>query len=74
MTSALSNQFGMTSCTQLQIRGHLTSFCRVPENVRFEVDDVESEWLHNELFDFIFCRYMVACITDWPRLMSNAYK
>ncbi|KAK2759250.1 methyltransferase domain-containing protein [Colletotrichum kahawae] len=46
----------------------------VPPNVKFEVDDVESEWVHKEKFDFIFCRYMAASISDWPKLMSRIYE
>ncbi|KAF5522698.1 Secondary metabolism regulator LAE1 [Colletotrichum aenigma] len=46
----------------------------VPPNVKFEVDDVESEWVHNEKFDFTFCRYMAASISDWPKLMSRIYE
>ncbi|KAF5498232.1 Secondary metabolism regulator LAE1 [Colletotrichum fructicola] len=46
----------------------------VPPNVKFEVDDVESEWVHNEKFDFTFCRYMAASISDWPKLTSRIYE
>jgi len=45
----------------------------VPPNVKFEVDDVESEWLHGEKFSWIFCRYMAASIHDWSKLVSNIY-
>ncbi|KAF3908349.1 hypothetical protein AA313_de0208749 [Arthrobotrys entomopaga] len=46
----------------------------VPPNLRFEVDDVESEWTHQpESFDFIFSRYMVGSIKDWPRLFEQAF-
>lgn len=46
----------------------------MPPNVKFEIDDVESPWLHNFPFDYIFCRYMAACIKDWPKLVENIYK
>ncbi|KDN69819.1 putative methyltransferase domain-containing protein [Colletotrichum sublineola] len=46
----------------------------VPPNVKFEIDDVESPWAHSHEFDFIFCRYMVGSITDWPKLMNNIYE
>jgi len=46
----------------------------VPQNVSFEVDDVESEWTYGAPFDYIHCRYMTAAIQDWPKLMSQAYK
>ncbi|KAH6884116.1 S-adenosyl-L-methionine-dependent methyltransferase [Thelonectria olida] len=45
----------------------------IPPNVKFEVDDVESEWMHNAPFDFIFCRYMTCCILDWPKLTKQVY-
>ncbi|KIW27718.1 hypothetical protein, variant 1 [Cladophialophora immunda] len=45
----------------------------VPPNVRFEVDDVESEWQYSQPFDFVHCRYMAGSIADWPRLMSQCY-
>ncbi len=46
----------------------------VPPNVRFEVDDIENDWLHRYKFDFIFCRYLVGAIKDWPRLMRQTYE
>ncbi|OBR14434.1 UMTA methyltransferase [Colletotrichum higginsianum IMI 349063] len=45
----------------------------VPSNVRFEIDDVESPWLHEQKFDFIFCRFMAAAIADWPKLVKNIF-
>ncbi|KAK0633849.1 S-adenosyl-L-methionine-dependent methyltransferase [Immersiella caudata] len=45
----------------------------VPPNVKFEIDDVESPWLHEKPFDFIFCRYMCACIADWPKLVGSIH-
>ncbi|KAK1765975.1 S-adenosyl-L-methionine-dependent methyltransferase [Phialemonium atrogriseum] len=46
----------------------------VPPNVKFEIDDVESPWSHPVPFDYIFCRYMAACISDWPKLVKNIYR
>ncbi|KAL1876834.1 hypothetical protein VTK73DRAFT_9136 [Phialemonium thermophilum] len=46
----------------------------VPPNVKFEIDDVESPWSHQAPFDFIFCRYMAACILDWPKLVNSIYE
>ena len=46
----------------------------VPTNVKFEVDDVESDWLHEEKFSFIFSRYMAASILDWPKFVDNIHK
>ncbi|KAH0427968.1 hypothetical protein CcaCcLH18_09327 [Colletotrichum camelliae] len=45
----------------------------VPPNVKFEVDDVESDWVGNRKYDYIMCRYMAASIADWPRLVQNIY-
>jgi hypothetical protein len=46
----------------------------VPPNVKFEIDDVESPWVYQAPFDFIFCRYMTASIDDWPRLVRRVYE
>ena len=46
----------------------------MPPNVKFEVDDVESDWLYEEKFDFIFSRYMAASILDWPKLIKQMHK
>ncbi|TDZ18530.1 Secondary metabolism regulator LAE1 [Colletotrichum orbiculare MAFF 240422] len=46
----------------------------VPPNVQFEIDDVESPWANSAKYDFIYCRYMLGCISDWPKLVSNAYE
>ncbi len=59
----------MRGCTDV-----LTRTSRVPPNVSFEVDDVESEWQYSQLFDFIHSRYMAGSIADWPRLMRQCYK
>lgn len=45
----------------------------LPPNVKFEVDDIESPWLHERPFDFIFCRYMTLCVLDWPRMVGNIF-
>lgn len=47
---------------------------RVPPNIIFEVDDVESEWPDRKPFDFIHSRYMCGSIVDWPKLFRQAYK
>ncbi|KAF6812090.1 methyltransferase [Colletotrichum sojae] len=51
----------------------LKRFIRVPPNVKFEIDDVESTWVGEKKFDYIFCRYMACSIRDWPRLVRNIY-
>ncbi|KAJ0311044.1 hypothetical protein COL516b_001746 [Colletotrichum fioriniae] len=49
------------------------SVFKVPANVRFEIDDVESPWINEHKYDYIFCRYMLISIQDWPRLIRNMY-
>jgi len=45
----------------------------VPPNVKFMVDDVESQWLRPlNHFDYIHARHTVMAIKDWPKLMSQA--
>jgi len=46
----------------------------VPPNVRFEVDDVEAEWVYTSRFDYIHCRHMTGSLKDWPRLVAQVYK
>ncbi|KAL4757918.1 class I SAM-dependent methyltransferase [Aspergillus foveolatus] len=53
--------------------GPSAELSRVPPNVVFEVDDVESEWPPRPPFDFIHSRYMCGSIEDWPRLAQQAY-
>ncbi|KAF4303670.1 Methyltransferase type 11 [Botryosphaeria dothidea] len=45
----------------------------VPPNVRFEVDDVESDWPARDPFDLVHVRYMAGSIADWPRLFRQAF-
>jgi SAM-dependent methyltransferase len=45
----------------------------VPPNVRFEVDDIESPWAYGTKFDFIFGRTLPCAVSDWSRLMKQAY-
>lgn len=47
---------------------------RVPPNVKFEIDDVESSWVNNKKYDFIFVRHMLVSIADWPKLVKNVYE
>ncbi|EEH50193.2 uncharacterized protein PADG_06272 [Paracoccidioides brasiliensis Pb18] len=49
------------------------TFDATPDNVRFEVDDVESEWTFINNFDYIHSRYMTASIRDWPKLIERCY-
>jgi hypothetical protein len=46
----------------------------VPENLQFEINDVEDDWVFNTTFDYIHIRGMDAAIGDWPRLLQQAYE
>ncbi|KAF2729529.1 S-adenosyl-L-methionine-dependent methyltransferase [Polyplosphaeria fusca] len=46
----------------------------VPPNVKFEVDDLEDEWVYSSKFDFIHARYLACAIRDWSKLLTQAYK
>ncbi|KAH0432024.1 umta methyltransferase family protein [Colletotrichum camelliae] len=45
----------------------------VPPNVKFEIDDVESPWIEDKKYDYIFVRHMLISIADWPRLVKNVF-
>ncbi|KAK0726157.1 S-adenosyl-L-methionine-dependent methyltransferase [Lasiosphaeris hirsuta] len=46
----------------------------IPPNLKFEVDDIESPWSHTLPFDFIFGRYLITAIKDFPGLVKSAYE
>ena len=47
----------------------------MPGNVRFEIDDCESEWLYKDnSFDYIHSRYMIGAVSDWKAMIRKAYK
>ncbi|MCJ1339888.1 hypothetical protein MMC09_005180 [Bachmanniomyces sp. S44760] len=47
----------------------------VPDNVHFEIDDLESKWMYKEdSFDYIHSRYMIGSVSDWRRMARRAYK
>jgi hypothetical protein len=46
----------------------------VPENVHFEVDDVEQQWAYDAPFDFIHSRCMGNAIRDWPKLVKQSFQ
>ncbi|KXH40812.1 hypothetical protein CSIM01_08540 [Colletotrichum simmondsii] len=45
----------------------------VPPNVTFEVDDIEEPWTFSLPFDYIHTRMMTSSISDWRRLIQNAF-
>ena len=47
----------------------------VPPNVKFEIDDCESEWTYAEAsFDFIHIRSLFGCVSSWPALYAQVMK
>ncbi|TKA30020.1 hypothetical protein B0A50_02739 [Salinomyces thailandicus] len=46
----------------------------IPPNVQFEIDDAEEDWQYHSKFDYIHIRSMGGSISDWPRLMQQAYR
>lgn len=46
----------------------------VPPNVKFEVDDLEEEWVYSTKFDYIHVRYLACSIRDWPKLMQQCFR
>ncbi|KAG7047229.1 methyltransferase domain-containing protein [Colletotrichum scovillei] len=47
---------------------------RVPPNVIFEVDDIEEPWTFSLPFDYIHSRMMTSSISNWRRLIQNAFE
>ncbi|KAF5524509.1 Secondary metabolism regulator LAE1 [Colletotrichum aenigma] len=44
-----------------------------PPNVKFEIDDIEEEWLFSRPFDYIHSRIMNSAIRDWRKFIQNSY-
>lgn len=44
----------------------------MPPNVKFEVDDAESEWPYHAPFDYIHGRSLCGAIGDWDNLYGQA--
>ena len=45
-----------------------------PENCVFRVDNLESEWIPGEEFDFIHLRAMILGIGDWARFFEQSFE
>ncbi|WYZ34709.1 hypothetical protein EsH8_I_000985 [Colletotrichum jinshuiense] len=45
----------------------------IPPNVKFEVDDVEEEWLYSRPFDYIHSRFLNGSIVNWKKFITRAY-
>ncbi|MCJ1300074.1 hypothetical protein MMC08_002868 [Hypocenomyce scalaris] len=47
----------------------------VPDNVHFEINDVEGDWTYTEdSFDYIHIRIMITAISDWKSTIRKAYR
>jgi hypothetical protein len=46
----------------------------VPPNCSFRVDNIESDWIAGEQFDFIHSRSMIAAIKSWPGFFAQAFE
>lgn len=46
----------------------------MPPNVKFEVDDVEEDWLYSRPFDYIHLRFMNGSLADWKKIITKAYE
>lgn len=46
----------------------------VPENVRFEIDDVDEDWTYSKPFDYIHSRFMTGAINNWRKFFGSAYE
>ena len=55
------------------VKSRSTDWCRVPPNVKFEIDDCEEEWTFTQPYDYIHSRYMIGSIRNWPRLVAQSY-
>ncbi|KAK1979115.1 S-adenosyl-L-methionine-dependent methyltransferase [Colletotrichum cereale] len=46
----------------------------VPPNLKFEVDDIEEDWLYSRQFDYIHSRFMNGSFADWKKFVTQAYE
>ena len=48
---------------------------RVPANVTFEIDDMESNWVYpDNHFDYIHMRTLGGAFSDWDAVLKQAYR
>ncbi|KAF6842747.1 acetyl propionyl coenzyme a carboxylase alpha chain [Colletotrichum musicola] len=45
----------------------------VPPNVRFEIDDLDEEWIYSQPFDYIHTRGMNSAIADWKVFLGKVF-
>ncbi len=65
---------GKEQSAELNRGRKLTVDRSVPPNCRFEIDDVEDDWMFSAKFDYIHGRHMVGSITDFPKLFNTIYE
>nr|POE56557.1 protein hob3 [Quercus suber] len=46
----------------------------VPPNIEFLIDDITSEWLYPQKFDYIHSRMIILAIKDWSKLVDEVWK
>ncbi|KAK1545784.1 UMTA [Colletotrichum paranaense] len=47
----------------------------VPPNCKFQIDDIEADWTWpTEFFDYVHIRHLEGCVSDWPKLYSQAFE
>lgn len=70
------NWYGRPSQIRLHQKRPIAKENRVPDNVHFEIDDVEAtDWLWpDNHFDYIHSRFMLASISNWQRYIRKAYQ
>ena len=60
------------SVVAIDLSPHQTSW--VPPNLKFMVDDAESEWLYPQNhFDYVHTRHTIQAFKNWPLLMERAF-
>ena len=47
---------------------------RIAPNVKFEIDDIESEWNYSKKFDFIMGRYLMNGLKNYKWVIEQAFK
>ncbi|KAF2817315.1 S-adenosyl-L-methionine-dependent methyltransferase [Mytilinidion resinicola] len=46
----------------------------VPPNLHFQIENAEFPWVYSKPFDYIHTRDLGGSISDWPKLMRQAYE
>lgn len=69
----MGDQYPSAEITGIDLSPHQPDW--VPPNVRFIVDDIESEWLYpDNHFDMIHARHMAIAIKNWEHVLSSAWR